>query len=92
MVVALHDAGVFTWPEWTAALSDALRAGEADGADYYRCWLVALEALIDRKLGTTGAERAALACAWARAAAATPHGVPIRLDNDPGSDMRGRGG
>jgi nitrile hydratase accessory protein len=88
MVVTLHDRGLFTWPEWTAALSDALRAGETDGADYYQCWLVALETLIDRKLGTTGAERSALARAWGRAAAETPHGVPIRLDNDPQAGTR----
>lgn len=88
MVVTLHDTGLFTWPEWTAALSQALQAGEPGGADYYQCWLVALETLIDRKLGTTDAERAALAHAWGRAAAATPHGVPIRLENDPYTGAR----
>ena len=83
MVVTLHDTGLFTRPEWTAALSQALQAGEPGGADYYQCWLVALETLIDRKLGTTDAERTALARAWHRAAEATPHGHPILLENDP---------
>lgn len=81
MTVALHDQAVFTWPEWTAALSEAL--ADDDGAAYYDCWLAALETLLDRKLGTTDAERAALAQAWRRAAEATPHGHPILLENDP---------
>ena len=84
MTVALHDRGVFTWPEWTAALSEAL--AEDTGAAYYDCWLAALETLLDQKLGTTDAQRAALARAWARAAEATPHGHPIRLENDPETD------
>lgn len=83
MTVALYEQGVFTWPEWTAALSDALAAGEPEDAGYYTCWLTALERLLDQKLGTTGTERVALAGAWCRAASATPHGHPIRLENDP---------
>ena len=82
MTVALHDRGLFTWPEWTATLSNVL-ADDADGATYYECWIVALETVLDRKLGTTDAERTALARAWHRAAEATPHGHPILLENDP---------
>jgi nitrile hydratase accessory protein len=83
MTVALHEQGLFTWPEWTAALSDALTGSDTDGAAYYECWLAALETLLDRKLGTTDADRTALAQAWRRAAEATPHGRPILLENDP---------
>lgn len=83
MTVALYERGVFTWPEWTAALSEALTGDEDDGAGYYTCWLAALESLLDRKVGTTGSQRATLARAWERAAEATPHGQPIRLENDP---------
>lgn len=83
MTVALHEQGVFTWPEWTAALSEALSGGGSEDAGYYTCWLAALERLLDQKLGTTGAERDTLAGAWRRAAAATPHGQPIRLENNP---------
>lgn len=82
MTVALHERGMFTWPEWADALSGALAHDEAD-AGYYACWLAALETLLDRKLGTTEAQRDALARAWSRAAEATPHGRPIRLENDP---------
>ena len=81
MTVALQDRGVFTWPEWTAALSKAL--ADDTGAAYYQCWIAALETLLDRKLGTTDAQRSALTQAWGRAAEATPHGHPIRLENDP---------
>jgi len=83
MTVALHEQGLFTWGEWTAALSDALSAAGPDGADYYLCWVVALENILDQNMGTTPAERADLAQAWQRAAKATPHGQPICLMNDP---------
>jgi nitrile hydratase accessory protein len=93
MTVALHDQGLFTWPEWAQALGDALAAAEAaedpSGAEYYQGWLQALETLLDRKLGTTGAERAALAQAWQSAAHATPHGQPIRLENASDPDPPG---
>ncbi|MEI4232961.1 nitrile hydratase accessory protein [Roseovarius sp. D22-M7] len=87
MTVALHERGVFTWLEWTETLGDALAtADDRDSKAYYQCWLRALEMLLDRKLGTTGLERAALAKAWHRAAHATPHGQPIRLENARDAD------
>ena len=51
MVLALHERGVFTWPQWAAALSrqitQAQAAGDADlGDTYYQHWLLALEALV----------------------------------------------
>lgn len=81
MTVALHERGLFTWPEWAAALSARIKADE--GAEYYACWLAALEDLLGAKQPGSGAELAALAAAWQRAAHATPHGQPIRLENDP---------
>ena len=89
MTVSLHEQGVFTWAEWTAALSDALGADTRDGAMNYQCWVLALERLIDQKTGTTEAQRADLALAWRRAAQATPHGHPIKLDNDPEASVNG---
>ena len=83
MTLSLHQAGVFTWSEWAEALSHALQDAAPDGSDYYACWVRALEALMDRKLGSSGAQRQALAEAWRRAAQATPHGQPILLENDP---------
>jgi nitrile hydratase accessory protein len=80
LVVALHDRGAFTWPEWAAALSARIKAAEASGpADYHACWLAALEDLVAVKgLAGTG-ELAARKVAWAEAYRHTPHGAPVEL-------------
>lgn len=85
MVVALHARGVFTWPEWAAALSSEIGAHGAsdDGSGYYAYWLEALEHLLIAKGATSHAAVDELAAAWSRAAEATPHGKPIELANDP---------
>jgi len=85
MTLALHERGVFTWPEWAAALSSHVKAPDAapDGADYYLHWLAALEDLVATKGICRNTELAGLAEAWRRAAQATPHGHPIHLDSDP---------
>jgi len=85
LAVALNERGLFTWSEWAAQLSGELaKPGAAqDGGDYYQHWLAALEALLSKK-GVAGPDRVdALSAAWRRAAHATPHGQPIRLENDP---------
>ena len=51
LVVALSNAGHFTWPEWVGAISAEIRLaqdqGDPDvGNTYYRHWLAALEKLI----------------------------------------------
>jgi nitrile hydratase accessory protein len=51
MTLALHERGVFTWPQWADALSrqiaQARAAGDADlGDTYYQHWLRALESLV----------------------------------------------
>jgi nitrile hydratase accessory protein len=86
LAVALNERGLFTWSEWAAELSKQVADPDAaaDGSDYYEHWLAALEALITAK-GVAGREAIdALSDAWRRAAQATPHGQPIRLENDPG--------
>ncbi len=88
MAVKLHERGVFTWKEWAEVLAgeiaNAQAAGDPDtGSTYYRHWLSALERMVVAKgVGTARAldERKH---AWDRAARATPHGSPIRLENDP---------
>ena len=85
MTLALHEKGVFTWPEWATALSTAIRAaqvaGDPDlGNTYYVHWTDALESLIVNK-GLGNAEQIhALEHAWANAAERTPHGRPIELN------------
>jgi nitrile hydratase accessory protein len=84
MALALHARGVFTWPEWAAALAAeikrAQRAGDPDtGETYYRHWLNALERLVAEK-GIADRDTLARYCAaWDRAADRTPHGMPIEL-------------
>lgn len=85
LAVALHQRGVFTWSEWAAALSRqvAKPGAAADGSDYYLHWLAALEALLGEKGVADPDLVEALSASWQRAAHATPHGQPIRLENDP---------
>lgn len=46
LVVALHEKGHLSWPDWTAALSAEIAAAPHD--DYYECWLAALEKMVSR--------------------------------------------
>ena len=84
MTLQLHQRGLFSWPDWAAALSarisTAQAAGDADlGDTYYRHWLAALEDLVTAKGATDAAELARCALAWDHAADRTPHGQPIVL-------------
>jgi len=84
MVVRLHEAGHFTWPEWAAALAEQIRlaqaAGDPDlGDTYYRHWLAALEHVVTVKGMVHSDELAQRKAAWAEAARITPHGAPIEL-------------
>ncbi|MDO9285824.1 MAG: nitrile hydratase accessory protein [Aquabacterium sp.] len=84
MMLQLHQRGLFTWPEWAAALSAqiaaAQAAGDADlGNTYYHHWLAALETLVAAKGAAQAAELARYAQAWDHAADRTPHGQAILL-------------
>jgi nitrile hydratase accessory protein len=94
LAVSLHQRGLFTWPEWAAALAAqiaaAQAAGEADlGDTYYRHWLAALETLVAAKGASSSAELARYCDAWDHAAGRTPHGRPIELR---AADFDARGG
>lgn len=84
LTVALNEAGHVAWPDWAAALGAELDGGAVDGSDYFEHWLAALERLLAARGHAAPEELGALAAAWRRAARATPHGAPIRLENDPG--------
>ena len=91
MVVALHEAKLFSWSEWTAALARELAAAAQSGdrdpdASYYLFWLAALERIVVDKGAASRSMLEARKAAWARAAEATPHGRPILLANDPQSE------
>jgi nitrile hydratase accessory protein len=84
MALALHQQGLFTWPEWAATLADEIKsaqaAGDPDtGETYYRHWLSALERLVAEKGIATMDTLAGYRNAWHRAADRTPHGKPITL-------------
>ena len=80
----LHEAGLFTWPEWAATLAEeithAQAAGDPDTGDtYYHHWLAALERLVASSGAATAGDQERTREAWRRAADRTPHGHPITL-------------
>ena len=78
MVVALHEAGAFSWDEWAETLS-----GEIHGSvkrSYYEHWLAALEKIVAVKALASAEALLDRKQAWQDAAARTPHGHPITLD------------
>ena len=84
MTLALHERGVFTWPQWAATLADEIKraqqAGDPDtGETYYHHWLAALERLVARSGVATAETLARYHDAWDHAADRTPHGQPIEL-------------
>ena len=87
MALALHQRGVFTWPEWAAALADEIKRAQANGdpdtgETYYRHWLATLERLVTEKGVVSEQTLARYRDAWDRAAHRTPHGTPIELRPD----------
>ena len=84
MALALHERGVFTWPEWAAALAAEIKraqaAGDPDtGETYYSHWLNALERIVAAKGVTTTETLHRYRDAWDHACDRTPHGKPIEL-------------
>jgi nitrile hydratase accessory protein len=87
MALALHERGLFTWPEWAATLAEEIRraqaAGDPDtGETYYQHWLNALERIVTEKRVTDAQTLARYRDAWDRAADRTPHGAPIELASE----------
>ena len=84
LAVALHERGLFTWPEWADALAAEIAAaqqrGDSDlGDSYYAHWLAALERLVATKGASSEADLQRYRDAWDHAADRTPHGQPIEL-------------
>ncbi|WP_375160307.1 nitrile hydratase accessory protein [Bradyrhizobium sp. RDT46] len=84
MALTLHQRGVFTWPEWAAALASEIKraqaAGDPDtGETYYLHWLATLEGLVASKGVASLDALHRYRDAWDRAADRTPHGKPIVL-------------
>ena len=51
LAMALHDGGLFEWESFRQQLIAAVARAEAAGGEfsYYRCWLEALQTLLDRE-------------------------------------------
>ena len=84
MTVALYDRGLFSWPEWAAALAQAIQRAQTEGDPdrgdtYYRHWLNALETVVAAKGITATTTLQRYRHAWEHAALRTPHGEPIVL-------------
>lgn len=84
MAVALHDRGVFTWPQWSVILGDEIKraqaAGDPDtGENYYRHWQSALERIVAESGLTDRDSLTRYRDAWDHAADRTPNGSPIVL-------------
>jgi nitrile hydratase accessory protein len=91
MTLALHERGLFKWPEWAAALAAEIKraqaAGDPDtGETYYRHWLNALERIVAAKSAADAQTLARYRHAWARAAERTAHGTPIVLQAEDFAD------
>lgn len=91
IVLALHQKGLFSWPEWAAALAAEIKAAQAagdpdTGETYYAHWLAALERLLAARKVTTPEALARYRHAWDAAAHRTPHGTPIELRDEDFSD------
>ncbi|WPZ36003.1 nitrile hydratase accessory protein [Thalassobaculum sp. OXR-137] len=87
IAVKLHETGLYTWNEWATALSDEIKAAQADGDPdlgdtYYQHWLKALEGLVLAKTDLTVDQLLKRKNAWDRAAQRAPHGEPILLPED----------
>ena len=87
LAVALHERGVFSWPEWAEALAAEIAAaqqrGDPDlGDTYYAHWLGALERIATAKGVGSPADLQRYRDAWHHAADRTPHGQPIDLRAD----------
>jgi nitrile hydratase accessory protein len=80
LTVALHQAGLFRWPDWAATLGRHIAAAhDDDGRRYYEHWLAALEEMIERCQLGQAEELSRLRQAWQDAAHRTPHGQAIEL-------------
>ena len=87
MALALHEHGLFKWPEWAATLAEEIKraqaAGDPDtGETYYRHWLATLERLVSAKGVASSETLHRYRDAWDHAADRTPHGSPIVLHPD----------
>ena len=92
MVVVLHDAKLFSWSEWTAALAREIAADTPmiarPGTPIIVIGSTLWNASSRKKEWPAPLLLMERKAAWRRAAEATPHGRPILLANDPDTPVR----
>lgn len=90
LAVLLSARGYFTWPEWAERLGEARREAATaapperpgaleENAQYYRCWVTALERLAAEKGLCNPQSLRERSHAWVEAYRRTPHGKPVEL-------------
>lgn len=84
LTVHVHEAGVFTWPEWTERFGATLAAHGLDraldgGNDYFTAWIETLEIMLADRGLADAATLAETKAAWEAAYLSTPHGMPVHL-------------
>jgi nitrile hydratase accessory protein len=84
LAVRLLEDGCFSGPEWSAVLSQEIRAAQERcdpglGSSYYHHWLRALERLCVEKGLVNAADIHRRKEEWLRAYRNTPHGQPVEL-------------
>ena len=83
--VALHEQGLFSWPDWTKRFGVWLKRNGADrelngGDDYFTAWLETLEELLVEREPEDRQQLFALRTAWKHAYLSTPHGSPVTIN------------
>ena len=85
MTLALYRRGLFTWPEWAAALGAEIKRAQASGRPRYAATPITgtgsprSNGWLPRRASPTPADLSRYRDAWDRAADRTPHGTPIEL-------------
>jgi nitrile hydratase accessory protein len=86
LTLALHARGVFSWNDWTQALTAELKQHPESGPErYYEHWLCALESLLCARGLANRMTLSERKLAWEHAHRRTPHGAPVpapTLTND----------
>ncbi len=83
----LVQNGLFGAVEWSRTLGEKLAAAEADGQPdnqetYYRCVLASIETLVAAHSDIDSAAMQGKRQDWEKAYLSTPHGQPVRLDDE----------
>jgi nitrile hydratase accessory protein len=81
LAVRLSETGRFSWPEWTALLSQEIQRvqEQSDPRSYYLHWLSALERLCVERGLVSSADLHRRKEEWWWSYIHTPHGQPIKL-------------